>query len=83
MDKAINIIRNFAPKNLVVSVGADIFEGDPLGKFKVTRKGFHYIGDRIANIRMPTLIIMEGGYNNHELGENIVTFLSSFEQLLV
>ena len=50
MDKAINLIRDFAPKYLVVSVGADIYAGDPLGKFKITRDGFHEIGKKIANL---------------------------------
>ncbi len=79
LDQAINIIRGFAPRYLVVSAGADIFEGDPLGKFKVTRRGFQEIGARIARLRLPTLVVMEGGYNNQQLGENVVNILSSLE----
>jgi acetoin utilization deacetylase AcuC-like enzyme len=81
LDKAVEIIQGFAPKYLVVSAGMDIFEGDPLGKFKVTQKGFQEIGNRIANLRTPTLLVMEGGYNSQALGENVVSFISSLEQI--
>ena len=56
----------------------DIFEGDPLGKFRVTGKGFQEIGNRIADLRLPTLIVMEGGYNNSALGGNTAAFLEPF-----
>lgn len=78
LDKALDLITGYSPLFLVVSVGADIYEDDQLGKFKITRSGFHQIGDRIANLRLPTLVVMEGGYNNAALGENISTLLSSF-----
>ena len=79
LDEAINLILDFAPKYLVVSVGADIYEGDPLGKFKITTDGFHEIGKKIANLELPTLMIMEGGYNNDALGENVVSFISALQ----
>ena len=78
LDEALKIILNFEPKYLVVSAGADIYEGDPLGKFKVTRIGFQKIGDQIAKLELPTLLIMEGGYNNLALGENIAELLKPF-----
>ena len=72
------MIKNFAPNYLVVSAGMDTFDGDPLGTFKVTREGFSEIGKRIAALRLPTAIIMEGGYANEALGTNIVTLLENF-----
>ena len=79
LDEALDMIKKFAPNYLVVSAGMDTFDGDPLGKFKVTRNGFMEIGKRIAALDIPSVIIMEGGYANEALGENIVTLL---EQLL-
>ena len=78
LEKAIEMIRNFAPKYLVVSSGMDIYEGDPLGKFKVTREGIREIAKRIAALNLPSLIVMEGGYANDALGENIVALLGKF-----
>ncbi len=79
LDKALNMIRDFAPEYLVLSIGMDTFDGDPLGKFKVTRAGFSEIGKRIASIKLPTAIVMEGGYANAELGENVVSLLENFK----
>jgi acetoin utilization deacetylase AcuC-like enzyme len=78
LDEALSLIRDFAPKHLVVSAGMDTFEGDPLGTFKVTRAGFAEIGRRIAALHLPAVIVMEGGYANAALGENIVTLLKNF-----
>jgi acetoin utilization deacetylase AcuC-like enzyme len=72
-------IRDFAPNYLVVPTGMDTFDGDPLGTFKVTRDGFAEIGKRIAALALPTAIILEGGYANAALGENIVTLLENFK----
>jgi acetoin utilization deacetylase AcuC-like enzyme len=79
LDEALKLIRDFAPNYLVLPAGMDTFEGDPLGTFKVTRAGFAEIGKRIAALRLPTVIIMEGGYANAALGENIVTLLENFK----
>ena len=79
MDEATNLIRDFAPKYLMVSGGADIYEGDQLGKFKITTAGFHEIGKKVANLGLPTLMVMEGGYNNDALGENVVSLISPLQ----
>jgi acetoin utilization deacetylase AcuC-like enzyme len=79
LDEALKLIRDFAPNYLVVPAGMDTFDGDPLGTFKVTRTGFAEIGKRIAALNLPTAIIMEGGYANAALGENVVTLLENFK----
>ena len=63
---------------LVVSAGMDIYADDPLGAIKVTTEGIIEIAKRIAALKLPTTIVMEGGYNNDALGRNIVGFLSAF-----
>jgi acetoin utilization deacetylase AcuC-like enzyme len=78
LEESLNSIREFAPKYLVVSAGMDIYADDPLGKIKVTTEGIRDIGRRISALDLPTAIVMEGGYNNDALGENIVAFLSAF-----
>ena len=78
LEEALNLIHEFAPKYLVVSAGMDIYAEDPLGTIKVTTEGIAEIGKRIAALDLPTVIVMEGGYNNDALGKNIVMLLSSF-----
>jgi acetoin utilization deacetylase AcuC-like enzyme len=78
LDQALDLIRNYKPKYLVVSVGMDIYTDDPLGTIKVTTAGISEIGKRIATLGLPAVIVMEGGYNNEALGRNIVAFLKNF-----
>lgn len=78
LGEALTLLRSFSPAFLVVSAGMDLYSGDPLGTFKVTREGIRQIGARLAALGLPTLIVMEGGYNNAALGENITTLLEKF-----
>jgi len=78
LDRALELIREYKPTYLVVSAGMDIYADDPLGTIKVTTDGICEIGKRIAALDLPTVVIMEGGYNNDVLGRNIVAFLSAF-----
>jgi len=78
LSEALKQIRAFDPKYLVVSAGMDLYGGDPLGKFQVTASGIRAIGREIASLGLPALIVMEGGYNNAALGENMLAFLEAF-----
>jgi len=78
LEQALQKIREFKPAYLVLSAGMDIYADDPLGKIKVTTAGIGEIAKRIAELDLPTAIIMEGGYANEALGKNILAFLSPF-----
>ena len=79
LDRATEHIREYKPAFAVVSAGMDIYDGDPLGSFKVSTAGIQEIGRRIASLSLPTVIVMEGGYNNEALGTNITAFLGEFQ----
>jgi acetoin utilization deacetylase AcuC-like enzyme len=79
LEEALSLIRKFEPHYLVVSAGMDIYADDPLGTIKVTTEGITEIGTRISALDLPTVIVMEGGYNNDALGRNIAGFLGAFE----
>ena len=79
LENALALIRKFNPKYLVVSAGMDIYADDPLGTIKVSTNGISEIGKRIASLGLPTVIVMEGGYNNDALGRNIVAFLGELK----
>lgn len=78
LDEALTVIREFAPRYLVVSAGFDIVAGDPVGGFDVTHEGLREAGWRIAGLGLPTLIVQEGGYLLESLGESAVVFLRAF-----
>lgn len=78
LDHALALIREYSPRWLLISAGMDIYDSDPLGRIKVTTPGIREIGRRIAILGIPAAIMMEGGYNNKDLGLNFVTFLEAF-----
>jgi acetoin utilization deacetylase AcuC-like enzyme len=78
LEEALGLIREFAPGYIVISAGMDIYADDPLGTIKVTTEGIEQIGKRISALDLPTVIVMEGGYNNEMLGINISKFLAPF-----
>ena len=79
LDTAIGAIRAFDPGALVVALGLDAFEGDPFGGLRVTTGGFGEIGQRVAaGLRLPTLLVQEGGYLCDGLGANLSSFLRGF-----
>jgi acetoin utilization deacetylase AcuC-like enzyme len=78
-DRALSRIREFAPTALVVALGLDASESDPLQGLKVTGAGFHAMAARIAGLALPTVLVQEGGYLSDDLGRNLVQFLSGFE----
>ncbi|TGV55109.1 histone deacetylase family protein [bacterium M00.F.Ca.ET.141.01.1.1] len=75
---ALQRIRAFSPDVLVVALGLDAFEGDPFGGLSVTTPGFSRIGEAIAGLGLPTVIVQEGGYLCDELGDNLTAFLTGF-----
>ncbi|MCB1465470.1 MAG: histone deacetylase family protein [Nitratireductor sp.] len=72
-------IAAFAPDALVVSLGVDTFEGDPISQFRLKREHYPQIGNRIARLNLPTLFVMEGGYAVDAIGFNAVGVLEGFE----
>lgn len=72
-------LRQFRPDLLVVSLGVDTYEGDPISHFRLTSADFSRIGVAIAAVGVPTLFVMEGGYMVDEIGINAVNVLQGFE----
>jgi acetoin utilization deacetylase AcuC-like enzyme len=67
-----------APELVVVSFGADTFEGDPISHFAIRTDDYARLAARVAALGAPTLILLEGGYAVDALGANVAGFLSGF-----
>jgi acetoin utilization deacetylase AcuC-like enzyme len=74
----IGAVRGFRPDALVVSLGFDASEHEPLNALAVTAEGFARAGQEIGGLRLPTAIVQEGGYNVSLLGELLTRFLGGF-----
>ena len=76
--EAIETVGKFGADALVVSLGVDTFEGDPISSFKLGRRHFPLIGAMLAALRLPTVLLQEGGYAAEEIGENVLGVLMAF-----
>jgi acetoin utilization deacetylase AcuC-like enzyme len=76
--QALDWIERHEPDLLVVSFGADTYEGDPISHFKLKTSDYAPMARRIASLGLPTLVVMEGGYAVEALGQNVAEFLSGF-----
>mgnify|MGYP001772531782 CR=1 FL=1 len=62
LDLAMNVIKSYNPDSLVVSAGFDAFQGDGLADLELTEASYYALGKNIRELRVPTIIVLEGGY---------------------
>ena len=78
LDAAANAINDFGPDALVVSLGVDTAAEDP-DMFQLVAGDFTRIGTAIGALRLPTLLVQEGGYELSVIGRNVVNVLRSVD----
>jgi acetoin utilization deacetylase AcuC-like enzyme len=83
IDDALVTISAFAPAALVLALGLDPHEDDPLAGMRVTTAGFAQAGMRIAALGLPTVIVQEGGYLSPVLGAVLESFLVGWRGALI
>jgi len=82
LDSALEAVREFSPDALVIALGLDAYAHDPHRGLAVTTDGFGEIAGRLARLKLPTVLVQEGGYlpdDPDALGRNLVAFLAGFE----
>ena len=80
LTQALNRITRFKPMFLVVSLGMDTAKGDPTGTWNLSASDFELNGSLIGALRLPTLIVQEGGYSTRVLGGNARRFLTGLRR---
>ena len=76
---ALDRIASFGTDALVLSLGLDAHVNDPFQGLAVTTGGFGRIAASIARLRLPTVIVQEGGYLSDDLGVNLTSFLKGWQ----
>jgi len=79
LGKALDAISRFGAKTLIVSYGADTFADDPITQFALTTDDMERVGAMIGAAGLPTVAVMEGGYNVAALGRNVAAFIAGLE----
>ncbi len=76
--KALKAVRRFKPRYLIVCIGLDTAKGDPTGTWSLKSGDFFKNGERIGELKLSTLFVQEGGYDNRVLGVNARHFFTGF-----
>ncbi|MCP4225810.1 MAG: histone deacetylase family protein, partial [Actinomycetia bacterium] len=63
---------------LVVSLGVDTYELDPISHFRLGAGHYPMLGAALAGLGLPTVLIMEGGYATAQVGANVAAVLTGF-----
>lgn len=75
LDRALEWIDASAGAIVVVSLGFDTYERDPIGDLALTTAGYHEMGRRVGALGRRLVILQEGGYFVPDLGANAVAWL--------
>lgn len=72
------VLKQFTPNQLIISAGFDTMQDDPEGNFDLTPKDIQKIALLLANLKLPTVIVQEGGYKIKNLDTGVPLFLGEF-----
>lgn len=78
LHQSISRIMEYRPRYLLVCVGYDTHQDDPIGGFMLSTDYYTKVAKTIRDVNLPTVLIQEGGYNNEKLGDNAVAFVRGF-----
>jgi len=62
LEVALAAISRFRAEALVVSLGLDTSVGDPISGFCLQSTDYLRLGERLARVGLPTVLVLEGGY---------------------
>jgi acetoin utilization deacetylase AcuC-like enzyme len=79
LDNALERIADEPGSIVVVSLGFDTYEKDPIGDLALTTPGYHEMGRRVGALGRRLVILQEGGYHLEDLGENARAWLRGAE----
>lgn len=78
LQQALAAVRARGAEAMVVALGVDTFEGDPISHFGLRSDDFFEAGRELAGAGLPTVFVLEGGYAVAQMGVNVVNVLHGF-----
>lgn len=81
LSEALDLVAGFAPDApLVISLGFDTFERDPIGDLRLRTVDYTTVGAMIAAAGLPMVVLQEGGYAVEAIGANAVAFMGALRE---
>ncbi|MDP3205533.1 MAG: histone deacetylase family protein, partial [Hydrogenophaga sp.] len=79
-DTAQQAVQRCGATALVVPMGLDTVEGDPISGFTLKSADYCTVGTALTGAGLPTVFTFEGGYAVDAVGTNAVNLLEGFQQ---
>ena len=79
LDDALTVVRRYAPDGVIVSLGVDTALEDD-DSFRLVGDDYTRIGDALAALELPTVVVQEGGYSLEVIGRNVVNVLRTLDR---
>ena len=76
LKKVLRRIEKFQPQFLVLPLGYDPAKEDPTGSWGFSARDFRLNGEMVGSLRLPTIVVQEGGYRVRSLGTNARNFFT-------
>ncbi len=80
LQRALKRITRHHPDFLIIALGFDTGRGDPTGTWALGPDDFYANGCVLGALKLPTLVVQEGGYDTGQLGEYAMRFFSGLWQ---
>ena len=80
LEQACQAVARFdADAPLLISLGFDTFERDPICDFKLRTPDYAEVAGRIAALSLPMVVVQEGGYAIDAIGANALSFMAGLQ----
>ncbi|MNT28425.1 Acetylpolyamine aminohydrolase [compost metagenome] len=79
MDTALAALAGYAPQALVLALGFDTYKDDPISVLKLDIDAYRDIGARVASLKIPTVVVQEGGYMVQAIGPALDAFIQGMD----
>jgi acetoin utilization deacetylase AcuC-like enzyme len=73
-------VRDAGATALVVALGVDAAAGDPESPLRVTPDGYRHAGRALGALRLPTVVVQEGGYDLTTIGALVAETLAGVQE---
>jgi acetoin utilization deacetylase AcuC-like enzyme len=78
LEQGLSAVRAFKADAVVIALGVDTYEGDPISKFKLKSADYLQVGRLLAGLGLPAVFTMEGGYAVADVGVNVANVLEGY-----
>ena len=76
LEVAVRRVIRFHPDFLIILLGLDTARADPTGTWSLESEDFQVNGRMLGSLKLPTLVVQEGGYDTRVLGANARHFFT-------